>query len=500
MILEGGTIHTGDPALPTVRALPIDGLGRVARGVEAWEGDSSAVSDERIDLDGRTVVPGFVDAHLHFLSWALARDRVDVRDAPGGAAALELVRARAADDRAAGRDGDWLIGAGWTEAHLRDVADPGAALDEATGGRPAALWSRDHHALWLGDAAARALGLATAIAREDDAWRVALPGPSRTERQRAVVAAQRAAHALGLTAVHDFERRLGRRTWQELDVDERVTLRVTASLPADDLDAIARVEPVAGFGSGHVRIGPVKAFLDGTLGARTAWTLEPFDDAPAGEALLAGDDLRELIAAAAELGLPVAMHAIGDAAVREALDALEATRDAWSRIADEQPPRIEHAQLVHPADVARFGALGVVASMQPVHALEDRDDALAAWSGRLDGAYAWGPLHAAGATLVLGSDAPISPPSPLATLAAAVGSPIAPGHALAPADALRALTDAPHRISGLGRVAGRLSPGRQADLVVLEGDPLAVPADEIASIPVAATMVGGRWVHGRPPW
>jgi predicted amidohydrolase YtcJ len=503
VILEGGTIHTGDPALPRVAALPIDDRGRVSRGVEAWEGDTSAVSTERIDLDGRTVVPGLVDAHVHFLSWALARDRVDVRDAPTAALALEQLAERAAADRAAGSDGTWLIGGGWTEAMLAGHPDPAAALDAAAGGRPAALWSRDHHALWLNTAALGRVG-GEALRREEAAWGTPLPAPSRAERQRAVVEGQRAAHAAGLTGVHDFERTGGRRTWQELDGDDRVTLRVLSAINAEHLDAVERVEVVAGFGSDHVRIGPVKAFLDGTLGARTAHMLAPYDDDGGGHglALLSAEDVADLATRAAGLGLPVALHAIGDGAVRAALDGLAASRDAWRELAElhERPPRIEHAQLVHPDDLARFAALGVVASMQPVHAVEDRADAEAGWGGRGAGAYAWEPLRAAGAALVLGTDAPISPLDPIATLAAAVGRPHRPGHALAVDDALRAMTWAPYAVSGLGARLGRLAPGRAADLVVLDGDPYAAAPADVAGIRVVATMVGGRWVHGRPPW
>ncbi|MGI9116652.1 MAG: amidohydrolase [Gaiellales bacterium] len=515
MILEGGTIHTGDPALPRVQALPIDDRGRVTRGVEAWEGDASAVSNERVDLGGRTVVPGFVDAHIHFLSWALDRARVDVRDAPTGAAVLEHVAARAADERATGLDGTWLIGSGWTEQHLAefggpaaesngpaaDSTDPAAALEAATGGRPAALWSRDRHALWLNRAALEQIG-GEAVRREDAAWATPLPEPTRAERQRAVVEGQQAAHALGLTGIHDFERRLGRRTWQELDVQERVTLRVASSIPAEHLDAIDAVEAVAGFGSAHVRTGPVKAFLDGTVGARTAHMLEPYDDGGTGMALLSTDQAAEAIRRAAGLGLPIAMHAIGDAAVRSALDALERTRADWEDLAQSHglPPRIEHAQLVHPDDLARFAELGVVASMQPVHAGEDRAAAEAAWGARCAGAYAWRPLLETGAALVFGTDAPISPIDPIATLAAAVGDPLRPEHAITVADALTAMTVTPSAILGLDRRVGRLAPGHLADLVVLDRDPFATPVDELSAIEVVATMVGGRWVHGRPPW
>ncbi len=501
MILEGGTIYTGDVDIPRVRGLPIDNRGRVTRGVEAWEGDRSAVSNERIDLGGRTVVPGFVDAHVHFLSWALAADRVDVRAAPTGAAALEQVSARAHDDRAHGKDGEWLIGAGWNDAMLATIANPGAALDAAAGGRPAALWARDHHALWLSTRAMELLGLAgDPIHRERDAWSVALPAPSRTACQRAVATGQRAAHALGITGVHDFEQRGGRRTWQELDLDGRVSLRVVSSVSAEQLDALGEIGLISGYGSEHVLTGPVKAFCDGTLGARTAAMLAPYADGGLGELLLDQPALCELITAASDQGLAVALHAIGDAAVRTALTALEATRPAWSRLADERPPRIEHAQLVDPADLHRFADLGVVASMQPVHASEDRLAAEAAWGDRSGGAYAWGPLLRSGATLVLGSDAPISPLAPLAAIAAACGQPFVDGHAISAEEALRAITVEPSRIAGLARRVGRLTPGMAADLVVLDADPLTTDPAAIAEISVVATMVGGRWVHGRPPW
>jgi predicted amidohydrolase YtcJ len=155
---------------------------------------------------------------------------------------------------------------------------------------------------------------------------------------------------------------------------------------------------------------------------------------------------------------------------------------------------------VHPADLARFGQLGVVASMQPVHAAEDRTAAEAAWGARCSGAYAWRPLLEAGATLVFGTDAPISPIDPIATLAAAVNAPLRPGHEVTVADALTAMTTTPSAILGLQRRQGRLSPGAFADLVVLDRDPFETPADELHAIEVVATMVGGRWVHGRPPW
>lgn len=500
VILHGGTIYTGDPEVPRVRGLPIDNRGRITRGVEAWEGDTSAVSNERIDLEGRTVVPGFVDAHVHFLSWALAAHRVDVRLAPTGDAVLALVAERAAVDRTAGTDTDWLLGSGWTEQMLAGIPDPAAALDQAVQGRPAALWARDHHALWLSTRALELLGGGEAIRREHDAWAVPLPKPTRVERQRAVAAGQTAAHALGVTGVHDFEWRLGRRTWQELDVDGRVSLRVVMAVTAEHIGALDAIEVVTGFGSEHVKIGPVKAFCDGTLGARTANMLAPYADGGTGMDLLPPDALVELITTAAVCGMPVALHAIGDAAVRNALDALEATRPAWLELAEERPPRIEHAQLVHPDDFVRFAELGVVASMQPAHAAEDRSNAEAAWGDRCRDAYAWRSLQETGATLIFGSDAPISPLNPLGAIAAATSAPLTAGQQVDVATALAAITTLPSRVAGLARTVGRLAPGRAADLVVLDADPHEVAPEEIASINVVATMVSGRWVYGRPPW
>jgi hypothetical protein len=244
--------------------------------------------------------------------------------------------------------------------------------------------------------------------------------------------------------------------------------------------------------------------MDGTLGSRTARMLEPFTDGGTGVELTGRADLEELIGRAGAGGLSVAVHAIGDRANREALDAFEATAPAWR--AAELRPRIEHAQLLHPDDVARFGRLGVVASMQPSHAPADRDAADAAWGARTRTAYAWRALRDGGATLAFGSDAPIEELDPLAGLHAAVNRTADarpawhPEQALDPRAALEAFTLGPAMAAGWERRLGTLAPGRQADLTVLDGDPVTGPPEEIGRIGVVATMVGGRWVHGRPPW
>jgi predicted amidohydrolase YtcJ len=496
VILTNGRIYTLDPASPRIAGLPITRDGRVARGVEAWEGDVSQVSSERIDLDGRTVLPGLVDAHVHFRTWAIERSRVDLQ---GSRSVREVA------ERAAAAPGDWVIGQGWRATDAG--AEPDAALlDEICGDRPVALWAHDRHTLVLSSRAQELTGAAApgGVLREHEAWDVPLPEPSPAAALAAVDAAQATAHAAGVTQVHDFERHGGFAIWQQLHADRSLTLRVTAAQQAEGIAGLRAAELRTGFGDAMLQVGPVKAFLDGTLGSRTARMLEPFADGGDGLELMARDDFAMLIREAAGGGLAVAVHAIGDRACREALDAFEETRDVWQPTGLRQ--RIEHAQLLHPDDVARFGALGVIASMQPTHAPSDRDVADRAWGDRAALAYAWRALADAGATLAFGSDAPIEPLAPLAGIHAAVNRTLDdrpawhPEQALTVLEAVAGFTRGAASAAGWERHVGRLAPGCEADLVVLDDDPFTCPPGRIASIGVVATMVGGRWVHGRPPW
>jgi predicted amidohydrolase YtcJ len=215
-------------------------------------------------------------------------------------------------------------------------------------------------------------------------------------------------------------------------------------------------------------------------------------------------ELEETIREAAEAGFPIAVHAIGDAANREALDAFVATREAWEPRRLRQ--RIEHAQCLHPDDILRFSEIGVTASVQFSHAPADRDLAEERWAERLDGAYAYKSLLDAGTRLANGSDAPIEALDPLAGIRAAVARTLddRPGwrtdQALPMWEAVEAMTVAPAWLAGDERRRGRLIPGQVADLVVLDRDPFATPVDELGEISVVATMVGGRWLHNPPPW
>jgi predicted amidohydrolase YtcJ len=491
MILTGGTVYTLDPALPRVAALAVTRDGRVARGVEAWEGDASQVSAERVDLGGRTVLPGLVDAHVHFRSWALDQLLLDLSEARSVAECAALVA-----ERAAGADG-WIVGRGFREELLADAPPTAAALDAACPGRPVALWSYDRHTLWLSTAAMAATGAGAALVRETDAA-VPLPQPGPGEALAAVAIAQRAAHGRGVTAVHDFEGSAGFGIWQDLHADRRLTLRVLASQRADRLHALRAVELRGGFGDDLLRLGPVKVFADGALSSRTARMLEPYASGGDGVSVTGPAELEDLIAEAAAGGLAVAVHAIGDRANREVLDAFEQTAPFWHDRGLRQ--RIEHAQHVHPDDVARFGRLGVIASMQPVHALHDGELADRLLGERAAQAHPWLSLESAGARLAFGSDAPIEPLDPLAGIAAAVQRTWHPEQALDVSAAVAATTTGAAFAAGWEQRCGRLGPGYAADLVVLDDDPFTCPTERLAAIGVVATMVGGRWVHGRPPW
>lgn len=511
VILENGLIRTLDPSLPTSRALAIAG-DRVVGGVGVHEW--ALPTPERIDLGGRCVVPGFVDAHTHFLSWALARSALDLE----GCRRVEEVAARV---KAAACDLDgtaWLLGRGWREGDWDDACTPTRrALDDAAAGVPVALTSKDGHSLWLSTAALEsaevsldelgavverdANGEPTGILREEAAWTFydTVVHVSAEQAQTAMREALRVAGARGVTAVHDQDGARGiLEHWQALRARSQLSVRVWQTLPASELDRLAALGLRSGFGDELLRLGHLKVFMDGALGSATAHLI-----GGGGVELTSVAELESVARAAAVAGWPLSIHAIGDQANRNALDALERTRDVWAPLGLRH--RVEHAQLVHRDDLTRFAELGVACSVQFSHATSDREIAEQQWAQRLDGAYAYASLAASGAVLANGSDAPVEDLDPLAGMRAGVvrtvdeREPWRPGEALSAEDALHATTAAPAWLEHSERTRGRLIPGALADLVVLNADPTreALAANEVE---VVATMVGGRWTHRPPPW
>ena len=506
MILENGIVRPLDPSLPVARALAIAG-DRIAGGVGVHE--TALASPETVDLRGRCVVPGFTDSHVHFPTWAVARRQVRLEQTRTIEEALDVVR-RAVGSVERGR---WLRGLGWRAADWHPHVEPTRQLlDAVTGDVPTALMARDYHSLWLNSAALAQAdgdllvpggvvetdehGEPTGVLREESAWhfRDVVIKTEESDYLEAMRDGMKLANARGVTAVHDKDGWLGALSfWQRL-AEHGLTLRVWQSLPHEKADELADLGIRSGLGDGMLRLGYLKVFMDGTLGSQTALMLDG-----TGVEITSGEELERIIGRAVRAGFPVAVHAIGDKANRDALDAFARTREQW--LAAGLRNRIEHAQCVTSEDLPRFAELGVAASVQFSHAPSDRDLADRFWAGKTDQAYRFRSLVDSGALVANGSDAPIEELDPLAGIRAGVRRTIderdawRPEEAVTVEQALHATCVAPAWLSGDERRRGKLLPGYLADLVVLDRDP-----HEDLDAQVVATMVAGRWVHNPPPW
>ncbi len=529
LILYNGRIHTMDAAMPTCQALV------VANGQIVATGANDAVrslgpAKQTVDLAGRTVVPGFIDSHLHFLSYGIGLQEIELAGVTTLEEALARVAARAAQTPA----GQWLTGRGWDHTLWGSGEFPTRHdLDRVAPEHPVFLRRKCGHAGWANSRALELAGITAetpvpfggAIDRDpvtgqptgilkdaamDLIFRL-FEEPALPDAMAALRAAMPYAHRAGLVGVHTMEGAAAFRAFQALDAAGELKLRVTMQIPEENLDAAIQAGLRSGFGNDRLRIGGVKIFSDGALGARTAYMLEPYEGDPGnvGLPMSSPEHLREVVGKASRAGLACFIHAIGDRANREVLDAIAEARKAEA--ANSHAPgrlrhRIEHAQIVHPADIPRFAALGVIASMQPIHATQDMLIADRLWGPRSATAYAWRSLLDAGAVLAFGSDAPVETLNVLVGIHAAVtrrradGSPGPQGwypeQRLTVAEAVRAYTVGSAYASGEEATRGSLTPGKLADLVVLSQDIFTIDPMAILETEVLATMVGGEWVYG----
>jgi predicted amidohydrolase YtcJ len=492
VLFTGGTIRTLDPAAPTVGRLAVRG---------PWVVDDDKAGEGVIELGARCVMPGFTDSHVHFPTWSLGLRQARLE----GARSLEEALDRVVAARPHVREGGWLRGLGWREG---DWPEPPTreALDRAVPDLPVALMSKDYHSLWVNSAALeRAEGPLevpggvveeSGILRENAAWafRDRYVRPTLDEMIEASREGMKVAASRGVVAIHDKDGWLGSfEVHERLLRDGELLTRVWQSFPWDRLDELSALGIRSGFGDPMLRFGYLKGFMDGTLGSATARLLDG-----SGVEISSREVLEDVVRRAAAAGWPVAVHAIGDAANRSALDAFEATRDEWAPRGLRQ--RIEHAQLLDDADVARFAEIGVTGSVQFSHAPSDRDLAERLWEGK-QGAYAYRSLLDAGATLANGSDAPVEELDPLAGIVAGVlrtlddRPPWRPEQSVTIEEALRATCVTPAWLEHAENRRGTLRPGMAADLVILNRDPVSCPPDELPSLRVEATMVAGRWTH-----
>ncbi|MSP11867.1 MAG: amidohydrolase [Chloroflexi bacterium] len=525
LVFVNGKIYTVDAHQPWA------GVLAMRQGTIVYVGDDVAaareaagVGAEVIDLRGTLGLPGFTDSHIHLINTALTLDQVSLDGVRGVEQALERIAERARQAPA----GQWLLGWGW-DHNVWGRYPNAAELDHVAPHCPVSLTRKDGHLLWVNslalhlaqitdetpdppgghiqrDANGHTTGILLERARELVLKQI--PEPDAGVREATLKRAFPRAHALGLTGVHEMGYLGGaqaladyQRLWQRGELG----LRVLSSIPRHSLDAACAVGLATGFGDDWLRIGAVKVFMDGTLGSQTADMLADFEKQPGNRGIIITDEeeMRQITCQAGQAGIAVAVHAIGDAANRKVLNAIEAYQAGGS----SRPllHRIEHAQLLDPDDLPRFGRLGIVASVQPIHATSDMLIAERYWGARSSCAYAFRSLKETGAQLAFGSDSPVETWDVLQGIYAAVtrrradGTPAGgwhPEQRLTLAEAIHGYTMGAATVARESQSKGSLAVGKVADMVVLDRDLFSLPPEEILQARVRLTVLDGAIVYG----
>jgi len=525
-LLYNANIHTLDSNYPSASAILIAG-GRVISVGDRDKLESLAHGKvEKQDMQGKTILPGLTDAHLHLQYFSLGLAKIDCETKT-----KEECLRRVAERVKKAKPGEWVLGHGWNhnEWAMGGELPTAEELDALAPNNPVYLTAKSLHAAWVNtsalnlakitsdtpnpkdgviqrDHAGRATGalLESAMALVDSV----IPEPSIAEIASAIEIAQPILWKMGLTGIHDFDRRDSFMALQQLHVQGKLKLRVNKNIPVDSLDHAFALGLSTGFGDDWLRISSVKAFMDGALGPHTAAMFQPYLNEPENRGILNmdGEELFEHCRKAADVGLSMTVHAIGDRANHEVLNAYQQLR-AYEK--EKGLPhlrhRIEHVQVLHPDDVPRFAQLNVIASMQPIHAPSDMLIAERLWGDRSALAYAWRTQLNYGAHLAFGSDAPVESPNPFLGLHAAVtrrradGTPSAEGwypeQKLTLAEALSAYTLGAAYAANAEHRLGKLSENYLADLIVLEQDIFSIDPDELLTMNAAATMINGEWVY-----
>jgi hypothetical protein len=528
-----GRVSPGRSA-PVAEAIATRGSEILAVGtlaeVEAFRTEATVILDAR----GGSVIPGFNDGHVHFLSGAEALDRVNLLHAE----TLDAVQGAIGEFAAANPDRPFVLGRGWLYGAFPGGLPTRRQLDEVVSDRPAIMECYDGHTLWVNSKALEAAGITrrtpdppnglivrdargepTGVLKESAQALVesVLPDPTRDEKlamlRRAVALAQR----LGVTSVQqagmsvdDFE------LYAELERRGELGVRMYAALPAPPgfdeerartYDALLAKYP----GTARLKTGAVKMFADGVIEAHTAAMLEPYANQPTtGHPNYTVDDMNRIVAMMDARGWQIFIHAIGDAGIRQALDAYEQAATANPAPARGRRHRIEHIETVSAADIPRFGRLGVIASMQPFHATPIRNllDVWAVNAGpdRASRAWAWKSIAAAGGHLAFGTDWPVVELDPRPGIHTALtrltldGKPeggFVPSERLPLADVIDAWTYGTAYASFEDERKGTLAPGLLADIVVLSADIFAMPVEQVKDVQVAHTIFDGRIVYSR---
>jgi len=482
------------------------------------QSDPDFKSYAKIDLAGRTVVPGFVDAHVHFYYFALSLGRVNL----DGAKSLDECLKRIGEFSKKRSSGEWIVGEGYAPARFEKRVEPTRHdLDKVTGGRPSFIFSKDQHSAWINTKALELGGIdartpqpsggriehlpdgsPSGIVREKSGYEPVfekIVPPSRREIDKLYKQALEFAYRNGVTGVHSVDGPPAFAYFAELAERQKVGLRINYYPSASLLDKLEKEKIYFGMGTDFFRIAGIKIFSDGSLGSQTAYCFNKYKGTGnCGIEIVTPKEITKLAKRAAKLGLPCAIHAIGDHAVANVLDGLQ---DA-PRLSFGARHRIEHLQLVRRKDLPRLKKMNIVASMQPSHCTSDIEMVRKYWGAQGRNAYIFRTVLDSGIDLAFGSDCPIEPLLPLEGIAAAVRR-ARPGsrdvfykeERISAAEAIFAYTVGPARAVGQEHLRGYLLPGYPADLAILSDDPTRLPASKLYDISVLGTMLDGRFVY-----
>jgi predicted amidohydrolase YtcJ len=547
LILHNGRIYTVDPVQPWAEAIFIKGGRFVTIGSDKEILSLAGPATNIHNLAGRLVLPGLIDSHIHLYDWSLSRRQAPLADCRSKSEMMAVIGHWAGSLP----PGKWLNGRGWNE-RIWDSPDlpTRVDLDQVTGDHPALFWRVDMHAAVANSAALSLAGIGEGTSdpkggvigrdppnQQDDTpsgapngllWELAInlvsqhiPKPEPSELAEGLTEAMAALNSLGITAAHDQRMKdydegpLALAAYQRLEQSGRLTLRINCNIAAHDLPHLIALGLRSGFGSDLLRLGHVKLFADGSMGSQTAWVLSPYAGTMhegsdyLGVSVTPPEQMAAEIRLASAAGFATSVHAIGDQANRIVLDIFEEVAIAGDR--PVIPHRLEHVQILDPADAPRLAENNITASVQPIHALDDMDMADRVLGDRSNRAYNFGRLARSGARLALGSDAPVADPNPFLGFQGAIcrqrpermeRGPWNSAELLTLEQTIYGYTMAAALAAGWQDVIGSISPEKRADLIVLDRDLFEIVAQgingrELADTRVEMTLFDGRIVYAR---